>query len=1215
MFSTRTKKVISYGRRAQRFVPVSNDRSFNDSTTPEEKQMSDLKLILDASEAEDEVDFYEHLSVPGILYEPVKNSCKERRRYNAPSKRNAARRFTTETNRAPARRPLGICPTNVPKSPAVLPKSSRSRAGIGKGASTKRQKLPTISSHVDVDIIILDNAGRRLSQERRITKSNDPDVQKSRRTSEGATKRAVKPTPVRSYYLSDSEGEGDEDDEYVPEAEEIKDKRVLREAEASSPTIARTARTSRRSKQPERVPTERDSAEEELYSLRKPRASKRAAHAVIVSESESDHDISAPQRNDTASKLARKPSAPVRVSAEHQLAQPKVPVKKRELAMRNRQVEVVIPLVPRVAMVSSTTVRVSLGNKQDIAMRPQPALAHMSPTHTVPASEDRFLDSDLIHPRPRQLTPIRPTRSAPAFSQQILRKSSPSHALAFTDDDSSIDEELELALKVADLELSESAPSQVQGLSTIIRGSMTRPRQKNETSSSSQLDLYRPHNPPYLRPLLSECGQITPFDFTAFIETFPVDPIIDFSDHTGFSADACGRKPCPFFQKVGEASYSEVFGIGSVVLKVIPLFDEGNDISAACKAEWETPPVSEVEDVLKEILVTRAMGEVCKGFIKLLRVHVVQGSYPPRLIKLWDEYNETKGSESVRPDSFSGNQAYVIIILPNGGLDLESFSFNSPTWGGGSGWKQACSVFWQVTRSLERAEELLHFEHRDLHWGQILVRHIPKSFHFPKAATNGLVYMDDLSHGVRSTIIDLGLSRIDHGLGDAYWTPFTEEIFQGEGDYQYDVYRMMREYSKNEWQSFRPLTNVMWLHYLADKLINHKHIRKPPSRVSGRPSRKSLHPGAGTAAVLEADKRAYECLIEVEKMLWHVIAPVARRAGLKLKRRSKSAKVPEQERETAKIEINCAADVLQLLFETAWASLPLHKEYKMALPFSLQNSMLPAELEFVASEELIEIRPTVKMERIRFISGIYGPFVGGRLTKVPLWIATNLKLKKKCNIVPPGWLSVEFLQAKLAEETGSQAKDVFVRFPFRYAEIAKVLLDVASDNVDQPDKLRMLLKDIRETRQSKIRDNLEKLDHTSLQLKGICATEINEVRPFLSRAMGVLIQLNVTDPAVVCMFNALGRSLPASGCVLAILQTQHLLTLSGKSFVIAPCDDLANPDDYFLFTASDNNFLTTEGRFGGQSFNGGMDVDNQFMVFRATLPTVSKGSVEHYIGI
>ena len=73
--------------------------------------------------------------------------------------------------------------------------------------------------------------------------------------------------------------------------------------------------------------------------------------------------------------------------------------------------------------------------------------------------------------------------------------------------------------------------------------------------------------------------------------------------------------------------------------------------------------------------------------------------------------------------------------------------------------------------------------------------------------------MDGLEHGVEATVIDLGLSRmecnIDRPESGRYWTSFDEEIFNGSGDYQYDVYRMMRHHNGNNWEAYRPLTNVM----------------------------------------------------------------------------------------------------------------------------------------------------------------------------------------------------------------------------------------------------------------------------------------------------------------------------------------------------------------------------------------------------------------------
>ena len=73
-------------------------------------------------------------------------------------------------------------------------------------------------------------------------------------------------------------------------------------------------------------------------------------------------------------------------------------------------------------------------------------------------------------------------------------------------------------------------------------------------------------------------------------------------------------------------------------------------------------------------------------------------------------------------------------------------------------------------------------------------------------------------------------------------------------------------------------------------------------------------------------------------------------------------------------------------------------------------------------------------------------------------MAANLKMKKKCHIVAPHWLntgtsylyivlvrpsqqaSEEWLQEVFTEETSESAFSK--KLPFRYTEIAKVLLDV-----------------------------------------------------------------------------------------------------------------------------------------------------------------------------
>ncbi|KAG6909301.1 hypothetical protein DXG01_001245 [Tephrocybe rancida] len=72
---------------------------------------------------------------------------------------------------------------------------------------------------------------------------------------------------------------------------------------------------------------------------------------------------------------------------------------------------------------------------------------------------------------------------------------------------------------------------------------------------------------------------------------------------------------------------------------------------------------------------------------------------------------------------------------------------------------------------------------------------------------------------------------------------------------------------------------------------------------------------------------------------------------------------------------------------------------------------------------------------------------------------------------------------------------------------------------------------------------------------------------------------------------------------------ETLVNAKWESFAIASVNEKDYPDDYFLFTASDNDFISTHGVSLGVPFDAGLDVDNQFMVFRVTLPGSSK---EHF---
>lgn len=73
-------------------------------------------------------------------------------------------------------------------------------------------------------------------------------------------------------------------------------------------------------------------------------------------------------------------------------------------------------------------------------------------------------------------------------------------------------------------------------------------------------------------------------------------------------------------------------------------------------------------------------------------------------MELWDIYDEERGSESERPDYFEDDQLFAVIMLENGGRDLEHFGLRS--------WSEANDVFWQVVSTLARGEKERKFEVR-----------------------------------------------------------------------------------------------------------------------------------------------------------------------------------------------------------------------------------------------------------------------------------------------------------------------------------------------------------------------------------------------------------------------------------------------------------------------------------------------------------------------
>lgn len=394
----------------------------------------------------------------------------------------------------------------------------------------------------------------------------------------------------------------------------------------------------------------------------------------------------------------------------------------------------------------------------------------------------------------------------------------------------------------------------------------------------------------FLNRLLSTCSTSTVVNFAVYVDSI------------------ASKTP---LVKLAEASFSEVYRQDKpdgLIYKVIPF---GNE-------ELDQLPI---KDIIQELEIAKLLNPL-DGFGSVRDAVVVKGEYPAYLVDAWDEFAEEKASLNYRPDYFSADQYYCIIAMTNGGQDLEHVELRN--------WQEALAVFWQTVGYLSEAERQFKFEHRDLHWGNILVdfkKAKNSQLRGPQNAhdelvdrTNALLAKFSIEdeedpedqqedqRRLQVTLIDYTLSRAtDHNNTILHTRLDHPDFFRGKGDYQFDVYRFMRKcfstdegatdvrmaasssmyslpsYSSSSlsnmleaqeinWAKYCPKTNVLWLHYLLDKLINHKNLTKPSNtgtmtrsgRLSVMGSNASLRE---SASIDDDDTRAYRCLEGIYKAL------------------------------------------------------------------------------------------------------------------------------------------------------------------------------------------------------------------------------------------------------------------------------------------------------------------------------------------------------------
>ncbi|WCJ26853.1 hypothetical protein M5689_008640 [Euphorbia peplus] len=270
--------------------------------------------------------------------------------------------------------------------------------------------------------------------------------------------------------------------------------------------------------------------------------------------------------------------------------------------------------------------------------------------------------------------------------------------------------------------------------------------------------------------------------------------------------------------KVGEGTYGEAFKAGNTVCKIVPF---GGDLRVNGEVQKKS------EELLEEVVLSRTLNHLrgnendshnaCTTFIETLDLRVCQGPYKKSLVKAWEDWDEKNVSENDHPKEFPEKQCYVVFVLQHGGKDLENFVL--------ANFDEARSLLVQVTAALAVAEAAFEFEHRDLHWGNILLSR-------NESARTQFVLEDKKflieTHGLQISIIDFTLSRINTGEDILFLDLSSDpDLFKGpKRDIQAETYRKMKDVTEDSWEGSFPRTNVLWLIYLVDILLKKKSFER-----------------------------------------------------------------------------------------------------------------------------------------------------------------------------------------------------------------------------------------------------------------------------------------------------------------------------------------------------------------------------------------------------
>ncbi|KAI1268690.1 hypothetical protein F5Y18DRAFT_239570 [Xylariaceae sp. FL1019] len=342
------------------------------------------------------------------------------------------------------------------------------------------------------------------------------------------------------------------------------------------------------------------------------------------------------------------------------------------------------------------------------------------------------------------------------------------------------------------------------------------------------------------------------------IEEPPSEPSIDVQKEPTDLQVLSWTEVCPLgdkIVKIAEASYAEVYRVtnerGTSIIKVIRM---ESPIKPQTKTQQKSGLVDEEphqeSDLQGELQISEWVADI-PGFVVYKERYIVQGKACRELLETHQTFHKKlKRQDPDRlqfypsPSRYLDDTRFLVVELGDAGTALEDFELVNAD--------QLWDIFFHVAIALARAETRIEFEHRDLHEGNLCIRKIGEPV--PQDERERQVHFG--FSGLEITILDYGLSRAGSG-GDSETVAYDLErdlsIFTSEHATQCRVYRQMRSFLLRgdrvslpparhktayapgidgpiSWTTHEPYTNVLWLAYLYDWMV--EHFRGPKKEVN-----------------------------------------------------------------------------------------------------------------------------------------------------------------------------------------------------------------------------------------------------------------------------------------------------------------------------------------------------------------------------------------------